>query len=233
MASASRPSVSVVIPALNERREISRALDCTAVPGVERIVADGGSGDGTPERVREWPDARVVRSAPGRALQMQAGYRAARGDVLLFLHADTRLDPGWRERLLEALSDPRVGGGAFRLRFDSRRRFYRVLERGVALRVRLLGLPYGDQALFVRRRCLEAAGGIPPVPIFEDLDLARAIRRCGKLVQVPLCARTSTRRYERNGPLRQVGRNGLALAGYALGLDRERLARWYRGRPAR
>ncbi|MCE2390031.1 MAG: TIGR04283 family arsenosugar biosynthesis glycosyltransferase [Proteobacteria bacterium] len=226
-------SVSVVIPTLNEGRTISRALGCTRLPGVERIVVDGGSSDGTVERARELASDLILQSEPGRAVQMQVGFRAASGDALLFLHSDTRLDPGWRDALVGALADPRVSGGAFRLQFESPGRIYRILETGVDLRVRMLGLPYGDQALFVRRECLEAAGGIPPVPIFEDLDLARLIRSRGRLARLRTGAWTSPRRYQRNGPLRQVGRNLLALSGYALGADRERVARWYHGRPAR
>ncbi len=225
--------MSVVIPALDEKATLVRALESTKLEGVERIVVDGGSTDGTAEAARGLGAERVLGSAPGRARQMDAGYREARGDAVLFLHADTRLDAGWAEALTRALGDPRVAGGAFRLRFDSPRRIYRVIEAGVRLRARLAGLPFGDQGLFVRRALLDESGGIPAVPIFEDLDLVRGIRRAGRLALLPQRAWTSPRRYERNGPLRQVLRNTLALAAWGLGLDRERVARWYRGRPGR
>ncbi len=224
--------MSVVIPALDEKATLVRALESTKLEGVERIVVDGGSTDGTAEAARDLGAERVLGSAPGRARQMDAGYREARGDAVLFLHADTRLDAGWAEALTRALGDPRVAGGAFRLRFDSPRRIYRVIEAGVRLRSRL-GLPFGDQGLFVRRVLLDEIGGIPAVPIFEDLDLVRGIRRAGRLALLPQRAWTSPRRYERNGPFRQVLRNTLALAAWRLGLDRERVARWYRGRPGR
>jgi rSAM/selenodomain-associated transferase 2 len=222
-------SISVVIPALDEQESIESALGCVAAPGVERIVVDGGSTDATAERARAAGAEQVIASPPGRAVQMDAGWRVAHGEVLLFLHADTRLGPGWDSAVRGTLADERVAGGAFRLRFDSGRAVYRVFERGVALRCRLGGAPYGDQALFVRRAVLEAAGGLAPVPIFEDLDLVRAIRRSGHLALLPEVAWTSVRRYEARGPVRAMARNLAAAGAYLLDVDRERVARWYRG----
>jgi len=225
-------AISVVIPTLNEQATIARALACTELPGVERIVVDGGSSDGTPETARFLRADAVLAAAPGRARQMDAGYRAARGAAVLFLHADTRLDAGWREAVREALEDPATAGGAFRLRFEGEGAALRLLEWGVRLRSRLGRLPYGDQALFVRKRLLDASGGIANVPIFEDLDLVKLIKRNGRLALLPLGAHTSPRRYERNGALRQVLRNQAALAGYLMHLPRARVAAWYRRRPA-
>jgi uncharacterized protein len=223
-------AISVVIPTLNEQSRIERALASTAFPGVERIVVDGGSSDGTFEAARG-AELRL-RTAPGRARQMDAGFRAARGETVVFLHADTRLDGNWKAALEAAIANPAVAGGAFRLRFEDASPALRTVEWGAALRARLAGLPYGDQALFVRRQWLVEAGGISPVPIFEDLDLVRLIRRNGRLALLPVAAWTSARRYERNGALRQVLRNQAALAGYFLRLPRARVAAWYRGRPA-
>jgi rSAM/selenodomain-associated transferase 2 len=224
--------ISVVIPTLNEQIWIERALACTALPGVERIVVDGGSSDGTADSARLLRAERVIQALPGRAHQMDAGYREACGEVVVFLHADTRLDPGWKEALRRALDDPATAGGAFRLRFEEPGWVLRAIELGARLRARLGGLPYGDQALFVRKRILDAAGGIAPVPIFEDLDLVRRIKRSGRLALLPVCAWTSARRYARNGALRQVLRNQAALASYFLRLPRARVAAWYRRRPA-
>jgi rSAM/selenodomain-associated transferase 2 len=224
--------ISVVIPTLNEQTRIARALACTASPGVERIVVDGGSTDGTADTARLLRADKVIRAQPGRALQMDAGYREARGEVVLFLHADTRLDAGWREALEAALADRATAGGAYRLRFEGAGWGLRAVELGARLRSRLAGLPYGDQALFVRKRVLDAAGGIAPVPIFEDLDLVRLIKQNGRLALLPVCAWTSPRRYARNGALRQVLRNQAALASYFLHLPRARVAAWYRRRPA-
>ncbi len=225
--------VSVVIPTLNEVQVLERALACTRVDGVERIVVDGGSTDGTAETARSLHAEHVLQSTPGRALQMNAGYRAASGNVIVFLHADTWLEAGWLASLRAALQDPRVAGGAFALRFASGRWSYRFIELGAWLRGRLGGLPYGDQALFVRRAVLAARGGIPVVPIFEDLDLARLIRSSGRMAFLSARVRTSPRRYEARGVLRTWIRNTLALLAYGLGLDRERVAQWYRRGPER
>ncbi len=225
-------AISVVIPTRNEQTQIERALACTRLPGVERIVVDADSSDGTSQTARFLRAEKVLQALPGRAHQMDAGYREAAGAVVLFLHADTRLEPGWSEAVLGALEDPAVAGGAFRLQFEAPGLRYRLLERGVALRSRYGGLPYGDQALFVRKRLLDLAGGIAPVPIFEDLDLVRLITRSGRLALLPGRAWTSARRYARNGVLRQVLRNNAALTGYLLNVERDRIARWYRRRPA-
>lgn len=229
----SGPWLSVVIPALDERASLARALGSTSGPGVERIVVDGGSVDGTPDAARALGAEQVLVSGRGRARQMQTGFRASRGEVVLFLHADTRLETGWAASLRRATEEPGVAGGAFHLRFESPRAVYRFIERGARARCRVARLPYGDQGIFVRRNVLDELGGIPDTPIFEDLDLARAMRRFGRVVLLPQAAFTSPRRYERNGPLRTMLRNWIALGAWALGADRERVVRWYRGAPER
>jgi rSAM/selenodomain-associated transferase 2 len=225
--------LSVVIPALEEAPVLERVLASTRADGVERIVVDGGSRDGTAERA-EALGAECVISAPrGRARQMDAGWRVAVAPIVLFLHADTRLEAGWDRALLLALADPRVAGGAFRLAFEATSPVYRVLELGVRARCRLGGHPYGDQGLFARRAVLERAGGVAPTPIFEDLDLVRAIRAEGRLALLETRAWTSARRYQRNGVLRTVLRNNAALLAYLARADRDVVAAWYRGLPRR
>jgi rSAM/selenodomain-associated transferase 2 len=194
---------------------------------VEVVVADGGSRDTTRPRA-EAAGARVVSSSPGRARQLAAGAAAVEAETLLFLHADTRLPRGWDEAVRQALADPSVAGGAFRLRFDRRSLGLRLVEWGARLRVALFGLPYGDQALFVRRRVLQALGGVPQVPLMEDLDLVAGIKRHGRLVRLRAEAVTSARRYLERGLLATWLRNALAAAAWGLGLDRERVAAWYR-----
>ena len=225
--------MSVVIPALDEQSQIERALSSTRLPRVERIVVDGGSTDGTSETARFLRAEKVIHALPGRAAQMDAGLREARGEIVLFLHADTRLEAAWLSQLAEAMTDPATAGGAFRLGFDRAGWIYRLLEAGVWLRCRMLRLPYGDQGLFVRRKLLLEGGGVPRTPIFEDLDLVERIRAAGRLVLLPARAWTSTRRYECNGLVRQLARNLLGLGAYLLRLDRDRVAAWYRARPAR
>jgi rSAM/selenodomain-associated transferase 2 len=220
--------LAVVIPALDEAEWIAGAVASAAAEATDVVVADGGSRDGTPDRAAA-AGARVIASAPGRARQLQAGARASEGDVLLFLHADTRLAPGFAAGVRGALWDPAVVGGAFRLRFDRRTPSLRVVEWGARLRVALFGLPYGDQALFVRRKTLEEIGGIPQQPIMEDLDLVVAMRRRGRLAILPLPAVTSARRYLESGVWRTMALHWLAAGAWALGVDRERIARWVRG----
>ena len=227
------PTISVVIAALNEHALLERALRSTEAPGVDRVVVDGGSTDGTVETARFLGAEKILIEPPGRARQMDAGYRASGGRVVLFMHADSRLERGWEVGVRRALADPGVAGGVFRLCFDSPRRVFRLIEWGAWVRARLARLPYGDQGIFVRREVLDARGGIPDTPIFEDLDLVRDMRRAGRLVLLPQRCWTSPRRYERNGPTRTVIRHGLVLGAYRVGLDRERVARWYRRQPSR
>lgn len=226
--------IAVVIPALDEADRVARAAGSARAPGVEVLVVDGGSRDATRERARE-AGARVVACEPGRARQLALGARATSAEVLVFLHADSRLPPGFAEAVREALADPAVVGGAFALRFEREPGAgrlaglgLRILEAGVALRVALFGLPYGDQALFVRRSALERAGGVPQVPILEDLDLVAALRRNGRFARLAAPVVTSPRRYLARGLARTWLRNAGALAAWRLGVDRARLAAWYR-----
>jgi rSAM/selenodomain-associated transferase 2 len=216
-------TISVVIPTLDEASHIVRTVESVVAPGIETIVVDGGSRDETCRLARD-AGVRVLASERGRARQLRLGGEKSTGDVVLFLHADTRLERGWQEGVRQALSDPGCAGGAFAFRFAERGTKLRWMEWGVALRVALLRLPYGDQALFVRRSVLERMGGIPIVPIMEDLDLVRAIKRAGRLQMLDLTATTSSRRYVRRGGLRTVFQHQLALLGWWLGWDRTRLA---------
>jgi len=219
--------ISVVIPALDEEGTIGAAIASAGGPDVEVIVVDGGSRDRTREEAAV-AGARVVAAPRGRGHQLAAGARVACGDAVLFLHADSTLPAGFAAAVRGALADPAVVGGAFRFRFDPRPLSLRIVEWGTQLRVALLGMPYGDQALFARREALEAIGGVPEAPIMEDLDLVRALRRRGRLARLPLPATTSGRRYLEGGVLRTVVRNAVAATGWWLGFERERIAAWYR-----
>jgi rSAM/selenodomain-associated transferase 2 len=219
--------LSVVIPALDEADGIAEAVASARAPDVEVIVVDGGSSDDTAARAKS-AGARVIRAPRGRARQLEAGAREAQGDALCFLHADTRLPQGYADAVVRALADPAVAGGAFRLRFDERTRGLRWIERLAHWRVRWLGLPYGDQALFTRRETLAAIGGIPQVPILEDLDMVRALKRRGRLALLSQEAVTSARRYLAGGPWRTALRHLAVALGGSLGVDRARLAAWAR-----
>jgi rSAM/selenodomain-associated transferase 2 len=229
MRSCYRRSVtlSVVIPALDEADQIVGAIESASAPGVEIVVVDGSSTDATRERASA-AGARVVVSAAGRAKQLAAGVDATRGDAVLFLHADTRLPSGFEAAVEKALGSEGAIGGSFRFRFDERSPALGFVEWGARLRVALFGIAYGDQALFVRRETLKAIGGIPQAPIMEDLDLVKAMRRQGRMVHLDAPVTTSARRYRVGGVLRTMFRNWLAATARWFGLDRGRIADWYR-----
>jgi len=218
-------TISVVIPTLDEADCITRAVESVIGPGVEVIVVDGGSRDGTTRLARE-AGVRVLPCERGRARQLRCGGEQSTGDAVVFLHADTVLSAGWQEDLLVALADPSCAGGAFSFRFAQRGWRERWIERGVGLRNALFRLPYGDQAIFMRRSVLEQMDGVPIVPIFEDLDLVHATKRAGRLEILALAATTSSRRYAERGAWRTILQHFVALIGWQLGWDRARLARW-------
>ena len=222
----------MVIPALHEARQLPEAIRSARAPGVEIIVVDGGSGDATRESASA-AGARVVASAAGRARQLQTGVDATDAETVLFLHADTILPIGWADAVRGVLSDPAVAGGAFAFRFSARDRAQagfglRLVEWGARVRSHRFGLPYGDQALFVRRSVLAELGGVPQVAIMEDLDLVQAIRRAGRLALLPEEVSTSARRHLDGGVLRTALGHVLALLAFGLGVDRARVARWMR-----
>ena len=193
--------VSVVIPALNEADHIARCVrSATEQPGeVELLIVDGGSTDGTPEIAREL--SRVVGSDRGRAVQMNTGARQTTGEVLLFLHADSRLHPEALRDLRRTLRDPRVVGGTFTLRFDADRPLLRFYAWTTRLPFRLFH--YGDQGIFVRRRVFERLGGFEEIPLMEDVDFLRRLRGEGRVALVPRPVTTSARRFQERGVLRQ------------------------------
>ncbi len=223
-------TLSVLILALNEEDQVADAVFSASAPGVEVVVVDGGSTDATCERAAA-AGAHVVDlegGRAGRARQMAAGVRSSRGEIILFLHADTRLPAGFERAIQAVLSDRGTVGGAFGFRFDQPGAALRFVEWGVRLRVAVFGMPYGDQALFVRRSVLDEIGGVPQVLIMEDLDLVRSMRQRGRVAQIALPVVTSARRYVDRGVFRTMFRNWLMASGWLLGIDRGRLASWYR-----
>ena len=193
--------VSIVIPTLDEERALPACLDRLAgeTSPHEIIVADGGSHDGTRRIAEARQGVRFLEAPRGRARQMNLGARDSRGTILWFLHADSRPAKGCLDAIREAMSDPRVASGAFRLRLDGERPGFRVIEFGVWLRVLLFRNPYGDQGLFVRKPDFRALGGFEDVPLFEDVYLVRAMRARGGLRVLPLSITTSARRWEAGG----------------------------------
>lgn len=216
--------LSVVIPTLNAALTLPACLD--SLGQVEDlVVADGGSGDATVASAQA-AGARVVICPRGRGRQLAAGAEAARGEWLLFLHADTRLSSGWRAAV-EAHARPDARKAAcFRLRLDDPAWQARLIERAVALRVKLLRLPYGDQGLLISRDLYDQVGGFKPLPLMEDVDLVRRIGR-SRLDVLDAEALTSAARWRRDGWARRSARNLLCLALYRSGLSAERVARLY------
>jgi rSAM/selenodomain-associated transferase 2 len=220
--------LSVIIPAINEAAHIGRAVRSAWEAGASEVfVADGGSADDT-SKLGAGAGALVIVGPPGRAAQQNAAAREATGDVLLFLHADNALPAEAAKQIESALLDPKVFHGAFRQRIDAPGIGYRLLERGNAARVRSLGLPYGDQAIFIRRGVFEDAGGFPEVPLMEDLILMQRLRRRAWPVLLPGPLVISPRRWQRHGIIRQTIRNWRLTAAYSLGSSPEQLAQQYR-----
>jgi rSAM/selenodomain-associated transferase 2/rSAM/selenodomain-associated transferase 1 len=227
-----RRRLSVIVPVLDEEKRIERQLNSlAATPGVdESIVVDGGSRDRTLERARGVAGARVIEAPRGRARQMNAGARSARGGILLFLHADVGLPADARRWIDSALGEERVVAGAFRTRTTDdepgRRSWAAPLLRIADGRSFYSGLPYGDQALFLRAATFRRLGGFTELALFEDLDLSRRLRRLGAIRTVPTRVRVSGRRFLAR-PLRAcLLVNTLPLL-YRLGVPPARLARLY------
>lgn len=221
-------TLAVIIPTLNEATNIGATLASVLTePDAEAIVVDGGSTDGTQARARQ-AGAVVIEMAAGRAAQQNAGAAASRGELLLFLHGDTRLPVGWAAVVRQVMARAEVSLGAFRLDIEGATLAERVVAAGANLRSRTWGLPYGDQALFLRRATFERLGGFAPLPIMEDWDLARRARRFGRIEIVDAAVTTSARRWRKLGVVRTLWRNQAVLIGWRLGVAPDRLVDLYR-----
>ncbi|MHB8657328.1 MAG: TIGR04283 family arsenosugar biosynthesis glycosyltransferase [Solirubrobacteraceae bacterium] len=223
------PLISIVVPVLDEAAALPGLLDhLVRLRGrFEVLVADGGSTDTTVEIAREHPGAPTVIDAPrGRAHQCNAGARAARGEAILFLHADTLLPACAYACLTAALADPSVLGGNFALRFDGADRFSRVLGAWYGLQ-RRAGVYYGDSAIWLRRTAFERLCGFRPLAIMEDYDLVRRLERAGRTACLPGPALTSPRRWQRHGLARTISGWVAIRWLYLAGVSPERLARLY------
>jgi rSAM/selenodomain-associated transferase 2 len=224
------PRVSVIVPILDEEKLLPAALRRLGeLAGVyEVIVVDGGSRDRGPDLAASWPGVTLVRAPRGRATQANAGARRARGEVLLFLHVDVTLPPDATAWVTRALRDDAVVAGAFRTWTEAEvpRPFWSPLLHLADMRSRYTGLPYGDQAMFVRAAVFHSVGGFPEVPLMEDLELSRRLRRAGRIATVPASVRVSGRRFVARPIFYLVVMNLFPLL-YRLGISPTTLNRIY------
>jgi rSAM/selenodomain-associated transferase 2 len=227
-----RMRISVIVPVMKEAEEINRFIwhlgSLRKGNDVEIIIADGDPHGSTLNAIKEGTVIGVL-SQKGRGRQMNAGAVAATGEILLFLHADTFLPSAAFERVVDVMQTGRYSGGAFNLGIDSGRTALRIVERAASIRSRITRIPYGDQAIFIRRDIFQDMGGFMDIPIMEDVDLMHRLKRAGhRIVIISNKVRTSPRRWEKEGIIYCTLRNWTLVMLYMLGVNPEKLARFYR-----
>jgi rSAM/selenodomain-associated transferase 2 len=220
-------SISVIIPTLNEEHQLAATVASARSSAVcEIIIADGGSSDGTVHCARTSAE-RVVTVPRGRAMQMNAGAAVARGDVLLFLHADTRLPAQFAAAILDGLADEQCVGGRFDVHLMPSSPLLWLTGELMNIRSRLSGIATGDQTIFVRRDVFHRIGGFPEIPLMEDIAFTRALKRHGRTVCLRQRVVTSSRRWRANGIVRTVLLMWSLRLLYFCGVSPQRLQHWY------
>jgi len=220
--------ISVVIPALNEERMIGQCLkQFEDQPGAhEIIVVDGGSRDNTVGVVNAFPEVRLIQaSESGRGRQMNQGANIAKGDILLFLHADTLLPTGGLRMIEAAIGQQRVAAGSFSLCFDNQDRLLYLFSR--LSRISHILFTYGDQGLFLSRVTFENIGGFAEIPLMEDVEIQQRLRKIARFVKLNQCVVTSSRRFVYYGIIRQQLLNTILVLLYHAGVSPFRLKRYY------
>jgi uncharacterized protein len=220
------PRISIIIPALNEAENLVRLLNSLQNAPVEVIVVDGGSTDRTLE-VAKSLGAVAIAGVKGRAAQMNLGASIAKAKILVFLHADTLLPDRFEQMIFHTLQDPDVVAGAFGLEIDGDRFGFRLIEWGVSMRSRLWQMPYGDQAIFLKTETFRLVGGFPLLPIMEDFEFVRRLKRLGSIAIASESVLTSGRRWQKLNIFRTTAINQIIVIGYFLGISPVRLAQWY------
>lgn len=222
------PIISVIVPALNESANIQGTIQSIkSSENAEIIVSDGGSIDNT-VMLANTSGARVVQSAKGRGQQQNAGAAISSSNILLFLHADTILPENYLLEILRVLSIPGTVAGAFRLKISGKNKFLRIVQLFTNIRSIFFQLPYGDQALFVKKEIFNKAGFFPEFPVMEDYSFVKKIKKFGRIRISPLPVMTSGRRWDRLGYLKTLLINQLMIAGYKTGVKIEKLDKFYR-----
>jgi rSAM/selenodomain-associated transferase 2 len=227
-----RPGISIIIPVWNEvsiiNHSIARILDLKRDDGLEVIVVDGSPDGETVHSIRE-EKVKKFTARRGRSVQMNEGAFHASREILLFLHADTILPEGALRKISALMDKGDVVGGAFDLGIDSERTVFRIIETAASLRSRISRIPYGDQAIFVRKDYFHAMGGFKEIPLMEDVELMRRIKKAGdKIGIIREKVKTSPRRWEKEGVLYCTLRNWTLISLYSFGVSPERLVRFYR-----
>ncbi|MBI5250434.1 MAG: TIGR04283 family arsenosugar biosynthesis glycosyltransferase [Desulfomonile tiedjei] len=220
-------SISVIIPTLNEESNLAKTLaTVTGFDNVETIVVDGGSTDRTVDIARGH-DVRVLSGPQRKAVQMNLGALAASGEFLVFLHADTVMPEGWIDHVRREMQRPGAIAGAFELRIDCDRSALRLIEALANFRSRSLGMPYGDQAIFIKTDTFRALGGFPNQPIMEDFELMRRLRKRGRINIAPAAVLTHARRWKKRGIWATTAINQVLIVAYSMGISPKLLARLY------
>ncbi len=223
-----QPIISIIIPVFNEATTIVKTLERLKDDvGVDLIVVDGGSQDNTVELAKQMGVKVISSPLPGRAQQMNIGATAARGDILLFLHADTQLPQNYQKILQMTLAKEKVIAGAFELAIDGQQWSLRLVEKMVNWRSRLCSLPYGDQAIFLEKRIFQDLGGFADLSIMEDFEFVQRLKRRGKIAIAPVAVLTSGRRWQKLGVFKTTLINQLVIFGYYLGISPARLRHFY------
>jgi len=223
--------ISIIVPVLNEEAALPGFLkQFERLEGdFELIVADGGSIDGTVAVAKDpgLPAVKVINAPRGRARQMNAAAREASGEVLLFLHVDTDLPDGALSAIAGAMSDEKVAGGRFKVKLDNPAIPYRVIGSMINIRDAIFGGFTGDQAIFVRKSVFDKIGGFREIELCEDLDIARSLKKEGKVIRLPLLVTTSARRWEKSGVLKTILLMWLIRILFYAGVSPKKLAAIY------
>lgn len=222
---------SVIIPVLNESSIINQTIEHVYRIGkgvdLEVIVVDGDNEGRTLYSVRR-NDVQKITSPKGRGIQMNAGASVAKGEVLVFLHTDTELPDGAFGAMSKVMDSDEYAGGAFDLGINSKKLVFRLIEHAVYVRTRFTGIPYGDQVIFVKKDCFKTMNGFQRIPLMEDVELMKRIKRSGKKICIiPQKVQTSARRWEKEGILYCSLRNCALITLYNLGIHPDKLVKFY------
>ena len=220
--------ISIIIPVLNEAENIRQAIACTQPSiNIEVIVVDGSSQDDT-YKIASDLNVKIISSIPGRAAQMNKGAMLANGEILLFLHADTRLPPGFDVMIRTVLQKTGTVAGAFALRIDAEVASLRLVEWGVNMRSRFWQMPYGDQAIFLTKDVFNKIGNFPELPFMEDFEIMRRLKRIGRITIISVPVITSARRWLQKGIWKTTLINQIVIIAYLLRVPPQRILCWYR-----